>query len=313
MESNAGSNDAESELLRSEGTETSTPSADGSEKLRTVPLWIQVVWVCSGLIFLIAHVLKDAKKVEDLLHPVTDTQTAVFLVFTILGLLVNSLAEIGIPGGGKLKFRAVEAAANSALESAREFEIAAGELAQQIQSWAESVNLLNHKLSVYGTSAERIDNIVAQYCLSRMEEAAELLAFPGEKVRLSIWWWIKSELGLRLLLSNEIRDQDTWDFVFEPLEGLMGEAFVEARQFNLKDATKSPQFITIRQETEYRGLLLTPIVDGQRRIMGMLSIDRTRAAYFDSVAENIALALVSLIAQAYTHPTVRAALPEMLP
>ena len=291
------------------------PSSEGGATTTTtvrIPRWIQIAWIAAGVLLLLDHAFSDEHDGwHSLLHPVTDTLTLAFVVFILLGVMINYVNEIGLPGGANLKLRA-ERAADNALDASEKYQVAAETLANQLQSWAEDGALLNDLLDRYGHDREAISTITTRFCLERMEDAAALLSLPGERARLSVWWYFESDGGLRLLLSNEIRDQRTWDFVFEPFEGLMGQAFVEGRQYNIADVRDSAHFIEIRADYEYRGLLLTPIVAGaQRRAVGIVSIDRTRARRFDTIGEYIGQALASFVAQVYTHPTVRRALPEM--
>jgi hypothetical protein len=278
-----------------------------------VPLAIQIAWIAIGVLLLVDHAYNaDDDTWHSLWHPVTDALTLALVVFVLLGALINYVNEIGLPGGAKLTLRNERAAATLALDVSENYHEVAADLANRLQSWAEDGALLNDALDRYGTDGESISAIATRFCLERMEDAADLLSLDDEQPRLSVWWFFESEGGLRLLLSNEIRDQTTWDYLFEPFEGLMGQAFIECRQFNIPDVRSSSQFVEIRPDYPYRGVLLTPIVAGAgRKAVGIVSIDRTRPLAFNSVGENIGWAVASFIAQVYTHPTVRAALPEL--
>ncbi len=278
-----------------------------------VPVAIQVAWIAIGVALLLDHAYSgDRDTWHSLWHPVTDALTLAFVVFVLLGALINYVNEIGLPGGAKLTLRNERAAATLALDVSTSYQDIADDLADRLQSWSEDGALLNDALDRYGTDAEAISAIATRFCLERMEDVANLLSVDGEQARLSVWWFFESEGGLRLLLSNEIRDQQTWDYLFEPFEGLMGQAFVECRQDNIPDVRTSTQFVEIRPDYPYRGVLLTPIVAGAgRKAVGIVSIDRTRPLAFDAIGENIGWAVASFVAQVYTHPTVRAALPEL--
>ncbi len=278
-----------------------------------VPRWIQITWIAVGLVLLFEHAFSDEYDGwRNFAHPITDTLTLAFIIFVLLGVLINYVNEIGLPGGANLKLRAERSTATVALEVTKNYRDVADNLANRLQSWSEDGALLNDALERFGTDGQAISAITTRFCLERMEDAASLLSFNDEQARLSVWWFFETDGGLRLLLSNEIRDQKTWDYLFEPFEGLMGQAYVECRQYNVSDVRASSHFVEIRKDYAYRGLLLTPIVAGAgRKAVGIISIDRTRAKAFDPIGENIGWALASFVAQVYTHPTVRAALPEM--
>jgi hypothetical protein len=277
-------------LAAPEAAEADDPAAP--RKPVSIPRWIQIVWVAAGVVLLLDHGYSDDfGGWHGVLHPVIDALTLALLVFVILGLLLDYVSDIGLPGGAKLTLR---------------------DLANRLQSWSEDGALLNDALERFGTDSAAISAITTRFCLERMEDAANLLSLRDEQARLSVWWFFASDGGLRLLLSNEIRDQQTWDYLFEPFEGLMGQAYVECRQYNIPDVRASAHFVEIRPDYPYRGLLLTPIVAGAgRKAVGVVSIDRTRPVAFDAIGESLGWAVASFVAQVYTHPTVRAALPEM--
>ena len=292
--------------------DSAPPPAAGGATVR-VPLGIQIAWIAIGVLLLVDHAYTAGDDGwHDLWHPVTDALTLAFVIFVLLGALINYVNAIGLPGGATLTLRNERAAATLALDVSTSYHDIADDLANRLQSWSEDGALLNDALERYGTDDRAISTIATRFCLERMEDAANLLSLGDEAARLSVWWFFASEGGLRLLLSNEIRDQQTWDYLFEPFEGLMGQAFVECRQVNIPDVRTSAQFVEIRPDYPYRGVLLTPIVAGAgRKAVGIVSIDRTRPVAFDAIGENLGWSVASFVAQVYTHPTVRAALPEL--
>jgi hypothetical protein len=298
-------------LAAPEAAEADDPAAP--RKPVSIPRWIQIVWVAAGVVLLLDHGYSDDfGGWHGVLHPVIDALTLALLVFVILGLLLDYVSDIGLPGGAKLTLRDERTTAAVALGVSDNYREIADDLANRLQSWSEDGALLNDALERFGTDSAAISAITTRFCLERMEDAANLLSLRDEQARLSVWWFFASDGGLRLLLSNEIRDQQTWDYLFEPFEGLMGQAYVECRQYNIPDVRASAHFVEIRPDYPYRGLLLTPIVAGAgRKAVGVVSIDRTRPVAFDAIGESLGWAVASFVAQVYTHPTVRAALPEM--
>ncbi|HEY2473556.1 MAG TPA: GAF domain-containing protein [Candidatus Cybelea sp.] len=132
-----------------------------------------------------------------------------------------------------------------------------------------------------------------------MEEARDLIAERGDRTRLSFWWFVESAGGLKLLFSDDIRDEATLNHVFRPGVGLLGQCYVECRVYNLEDAPSSIYYQRIRPHADYNGLLLVPVrYRTYERPIGVLSIDRGKKEAFDDNAENVGSALADLIAYA---------------
>jgi transcriptional regulator with GAF, ATPase, and Fis domain len=116
---------------------------------------------------------------------------------------------------------------------------------------------------------------------------------------------------LFFMFSNDIRDERTKSFRFSPSAGLMGQAFVENRIYNIEDAPSSSFYVSIRDaDIDYHGLLLVP-VRALDQPVGMLSIDRRQSATFGEDAERIATGLSELLSYAFVHPRVRTLMRAM--
>jgi hypothetical protein len=278
----------------------STPSAD-DRPLERIPWFIQLLWVVLGLFGFIDSVFGSAGASFPL-HPIASTTALLWLVFVIIGLIVNHLDKIGLPGGANLSFRRLQRAEQAAVKS----EISAGALRKVLadysdlmQNWTQSVNLFTEELEKYAKTDDDVADILARYCLGRMEEARDLIAERGDRTRLSFWWYVDDAGGLKLLFSDDIRDDATLDHVFKPGVGLIGQCFVESRVYNLADAPSSIYYEAIRPSPEYHGLLLVPVKrKTDETPIGVLSVDRQKSEAFDENAQNVGSALADLIGYA---------------
>jgi hypothetical protein len=236
-----------------------------------------------------------------------------WFILAIVGVAANHLSEIGLPGGGKIAFRRlikVEKAIAKKTESVASLSTVIQEYADQLQSWTNSVNILTENLDRYGGTENDRVTIVVRYCLERMEEAKDLIEERGDTIRLSFWLYTEEEGGLKLLLSDDIRDTATLDHVFRPGQGLAGQCYVENRTYNLPDGPKSIYYQRVA-EPRYHGLLLVPVQFGATgEILGVLSVDRKKIERFDENAVNVARALGDLIAYAYRHPKAVGDFPD---
>lgn len=283
--------------------ESTSPDNDDGEIVQ-VPLYVQIPWVLSGSIGLIVHVFMS-KDSSFPFHPLADGISLAWLAFAFIGASINYVREIGIPGGGKLAFRRLqktERAVQVEKVSAASLRSVIVSYAVQMQSWMNSVNLFTEHLRLYGKSSDDKDEIVARFCLERMEEAKELIAESDDMTRLSLWWYIEEVDGLVLIFSDDIRDQRTLDHVFRPGAGLCGQCYIENRCYNLSDAPNSIYYEPIIDVPQYHGLLLMPVQHGTGRVMGVLSIDRVRKEEFGDTAIDIARALSDLLVYALCHP-----------
>jgi hypothetical protein len=262
---------------------------EGSELARIPPI-IQVPWVLLALAGLGYSAYKDGASAVSL----------AWAAFTFIGLVINSLSDVALPGGGKLSFRTkfhkVQRAAEKSQESTESLERVLADYSKQLQSWTNAIVLFIEHLDKYGTSEAEIDAILARFCLERMEEAKAIIGERGDTLRISLWWYSEDEDGLRLLFSDDIVDEKTMNHLFRPRAGLCGQCFIEDRMYNLPDAPSSSYYEKIVDNPVYRGLLLMPVKLGTKKTLGVLSIDRARKEEFNSNAENVAGALSGLLA-----------------
>jgi hypothetical protein len=292
---NANEIEAESE----EADEPAQPTDD--QPLSRVPVPVQVLWVALGA-FGFVDSLFGSKGAVFPWHPIASSTTLAWAVFAMVGLVVNHLDKLGLPGGMSMSFRRMARAEKAAAKretSVKALRQVLGDYSELLQNWATSVNLFADQLENYANTDDDVAEILARFCLGRMEEARDVIAVRGDRTRLSFWWYVEDAGGLKLLFSDDIRDEATLDHVFKPGVGLLGQCYVESRIYNLEDAPESIYYEAIRQETEYHGLLLVPVTARtSERPIGVLSIDRQRREEFDQNAENVGSALADLIAYA---------------
>ncbi|HXM07866.1 MAG TPA: GAF domain-containing protein, partial [Candidatus Acidoferrum sp.] len=198
-------------------------------------------------------------------------------------------------------------------EGIADLEHALGEATELIADWLGTVAWLNTYLQRRDVDDDTALRSVFRYCLERMEDAKEWMGDADEPIRISLWWLDQIDGDLFFMFSNDIRDDRTKSFRFSPSSGLMGQAFVENRIYNIEDAPSSSFYVSIRDaDIDYHGLLLVP-VRALDQPVGMLSIDRRRSATFGEDAERIATGLSELLSYAFVHPRVRTlmrAMPE---
>lgn len=294
-------NDVEAlvEAESDEGDEQA-PAAD-DRPLSRVPVPVQVLWVALGAFGFVVS-LFGSKGAAFPRHPIASSTTLAWAVFAMVGLVVNHLDKLGLPGGMSMSFRRMARAEKAAAKretSVKALRQVLGDYSELLQNWATSVNLFADQLENYANTDDDVAEILARFCLGRMEEARDVIAVRGDRTRLSFWWYVEDAGGLKLLFSDDIRDEATLDHVFKPGVGLLGQCYVESRIYNLEDAPESIYYEAIRAETEYHGLLLVPVTARtSERPIGVLSIDRQRREEFDQNAENVGSALADLIAYA---------------
>jgi len=239
--------------------------------------------------------------------PNFDQLELLWLIPIVLGVLLPQIVEVGLPGGTSVKLRRVSDEAQEALTKAQR---ALDQTSLLLANWASATNLLTGWLAdPHLPDATKIRRAL-RYCEDRMEEAAEELSVDDEPIRISVWLWDADKDGLVLVLSNEIRDEATRNYVFREGVGLLSQAFVEDRIFVFPDAPASPHYVGIPGTVpRYHGLMLVPIRYDEHPI-GVLSVDRKLVAVFDEKAENTASALADFVCIALMHPAIADSLRE---
>jgi GAF domain len=273
---------------------------DDGRALARVPWSIQAIWVALGAYGFVDNVFGSAGASFPW-HPTASSTALAWLAFGMVGLVVNHLDKLGLPGVN-MSFRKLERAEKAAAEreiSADALRAVLADYSDLMQNWAQSVNLFAEELEKYGKTDDDVADILARYCLGRMEEARDLIAERGDRTRLSFWWFMDDTGGLKLLFSDDIRDTATLNHVFRPGSGLLGQCYVECRTYNLEDGPSSIYYEAIRPDSDYHGLLLVPVrCKTDESPIGVLSIDREKKEAFDDNAENVGSALSDLIAYA---------------
>ena len=286
-----------SDELASGESETST-DARSRTNLEKIPLWVQVPWIVLALFGFVAN-LFGSPGASFPWHPIWSPTALAWFGVVIVGAIINSLEKFGMPGGPQFSFRERAREANQKQQfSVEAMSSVVSEYSDLLQNWANTVNLLGEQLEKYAKTDQDIANIVTRFCLGRMEEAKDFVASEGDVVRFSFWWFDDEAEGLRLLISDDIRDEATLNFVFRPGAGLCGQCYVEDRYFSFPDAPSSIYYEKIPGVTpQYQGLLLVPVKPRtDKGVIGVLSIDRVKAEEFDDNARNVGSALADLIA-----------------
>jgi transcriptional regulator with GAF, ATPase, and Fis domain len=201
-------------------------------------------------------------------------------------------------GGYKVSRQHLADAKQTIATEQEDFEVTLAAYSNQLQSWTNAINLLTEHIALYGNTEDRKETIITRFCFERMEEAKQLIKEEDDELRFSVWLFDKIHEGLRLAYSDKIRDQKTLDHVFRPGDGLCGQCYIEGRTYNLPNAPKSAYYAQIRENPEYHGLLLVPMRNGTKNILGVLSIDRTKSKAFDGRAIDVAQALSDLLVYA---------------
>lgn len=296
----ANAGELEAEEAEDEALSSGNDAEAGDRPLSRVPLWIQILWVALGAFGFIDSVF-GAAGASFPWHAIASTTSLAWLVFLMIGLVVNHLDKLGLPGGMSMSFRVERAEKAAAQRGVSEAALrgALSDYSELLQNWAQSVNLFAQQLEEYGKTDDDAADILARFCLGRMEEARDVIAVRGDRTRLSFWWYVEDTGGLKLLFSDDIRDEATMDHVFKPGAGLIGQCYVESRIYNLEDAPASIYYEAIHDIPEYHGLLLVPVAARtSERPIGVLSIDRQRREEFGENAQNVGSALADLIAYA---------------
>jgi hypothetical protein len=219
-----------------------------------------------------------------------------------------SIDSIELPGGAGVKFQEAVAAGEEGIAG---LEHALGEATELVANWLGTVAWLNTYLQRQDVDDETALRSVFRFCLERMEDAKDWMGDADEPIRISLWWLDQTDGDLFFMFSNDIRDERTKSFRFSPNAGLMGQAFVENRLYNLEDAPSSSFYVTIRDaQVDYHGLLLVPVRVLDQPV-GMLSVDRQQQAAFGEDAERVAMGLTELLGYAFSHPRVRTLMRAM--
>jgi hypothetical protein len=246
-------------------------------------------------------------------HPHCDAVELSWVVLFLVIALINFSEKLGLPGAGSITLRRgarVKNAAKKAIIGIEEMTESRDKLASLLQSWTDSANKLQPNfLERYGTNSNAVSNILTRYVLELMEQAQGFMAPRPERVRFSLWWYFESSGGLVYLYGTDVVDAITQNAVFKPCEGLIGQVYVDSTLYNVADAPQSLYYRKHRDDPSYRGLLLVPVRYGNR-VMGVVSVDRSAAAEFLPLAENLGLALADLIAMAYASPVATEKLPQ---
>lgn len=292
----AGNDDEQTD---DERDEESVAQQARDERVARIPLAIQVVWVGIAALGFVDSLFAPGRASFPW-HPIANTTALAWFVLGIVGLVVNSLEKVGLPMGGSLTLRKLERVEKAAAKSEVSVETlreVLSDYSDLMQNWMQSVNLFAEQLEYYAKTDEDVETILARFCLGRMEEARDLIGERGDRTRLSFWCFVEERGGLKMLFSDDIRDEETLNHVFKPGVGLLGQCFVESRIYNMEDAPSSIYYERIRRQPDYHGLLLVPIksrTDG--RVLGVLSVDRKKKEAFGQNASNVCSALADLIA-----------------
>ncbi|MGA7356059.1 MAG: hypothetical protein WBW76_11585, partial [Candidatus Cybelea sp.] len=225
--------------LVSDETEAPADASSSRPNLEKIPWWVQAPWVILALLGFVAN-LFGSPGASFPWHPIWSPTALAWFSIVIVGAIINSLDKFGMPGGPQLSFRErTRQAIQKQQFSVEAMSSVVAEYSDLLQNWSNTVNLLGEQLEKYAKTDQDIANIVTRFCLGRMEEAKDFVAPEGDIVRFSFWWFDAEAEGLRLLISDDIRDEATLNFVFKPGAGLCGQCYVEDRYFNLADAPSS--------------------------------------------------------------------------
>jgi hypothetical protein len=251
------------ELLKQNETE----SSDGSRRRRLEQLGIGVFAV-SAFAGIARTFLVPAVSAATF-SPQLDFVTLSWFAAAALGLALPMIVEITV-GGVTLRLQQVS---TSLLDETVELS----------RSWAAVVN---EYVADIVSNVDDVPKRTEQFIRFRLREALEWLGTDGEIRRLAVWLY-SAELGqLVFYLSNEISDQATMAATFRPDEGFLGACFSERMIRNEVDPSTLPMFKPIASGPQYRGLLCVPIDFGDTQV-GVLTVDRRNATYFDPLAVKV--------------------------
>lgn len=240
------------------------------------------------------------------LVPHADVLGAVFIALGAVFLLSPYVVRFRMKSDElDVEFREVLGVAAESTEDLEDAADAIGVLSDFSQDWLSQVNWLNRYLQLSSTTDDDAVRAVLRFCRERIADVSALIGEQDERTRFSVWWYSDEKDGLVFILSDDIRDDETKAFVFRRGQGIMGQAFVENRFWNLADAPASPGYVQIRKEPpDYHGLLCMPMHFGGHELVGMVCVDRALAQSFGESERDFVSALSDIIVTALTLPRI---------
>ncbi|HET9392214.1 MAG TPA: GAF domain-containing protein [Candidatus Rubrimentiphilum sp.] len=265
--------------------------ADVSDKdaMRSMQLLLILVGVGGSL----AHIFWTETKGSASYVPAFDLVALGWVALALLGFLLPRLEEFGF-AGATFKLKDTIKNIGALTESATEL----------LRNWAESINLLAGWLVDDPVLApDRIFGFIRD----RAGEATEWLSAPGDDgFMLSVWNYDQN--GLQVLYPKKIGEAPVHARIWRVGEGCLGQAFLEQRLWNEKNAKALPAFVPVHNEyQDYKGILLVPIRYENQKL-GMLCVRRKQETYFAPEQENVACALAQVLAYAMGSAAARSAL-----
>jgi GAF domain-containing protein len=247
----------------------------------------QVLLALVAIAAAIFHAFPLERHIEHENYPVLDVTTIAWIGIFIIAMLLPQISEITL-GGASLKLREVK-------ESAKELTATLEDIANLLQNWSTSSVLYIYLLEKAEDDSARA-KLLRNYLRDRIGESRAWMSDdPDDDVRIALWIFNPASKKLEFYFSNNFRPtQESYD----PGEGMIGQAFLEARQFNEPDVRAMPTYKATRAvDPPYRAVLCCPVLVGDEKI-GMLTADKREAEIFGEVADEIARGLAAQCALA---------------
>lgn len=275
-------------MARRDDPDVVEPEADAP------PAWlmrfVQAALVLAGLLGAALHAFPLKIGDEHQNWPNFDVVTIAWLGLAAVGAWLPNVSEIGW-GEFSLKTKRLRQASSI-------YETSLENFANLVQNWSTSAALyLNSMERDESELLELKAKIYADYVRDRMGEAYEMLATkPGVNLRLGLWLFDPIKEEIVFVYGFRLKPKVT---SYKPGVGMIGKAFVENRHFNEADVRKVPSYESSRdtEEPPYRGVLCEPVRWGNEAI-GIITVDRSTAGYFDYISEQVAQGLAAQCALA---------------
>ena len=266
------------------------PASSAAAKSTWVMPVIQIFLIVAGLAGLAFHAFPVRTNQYYDNWPLFDLTALAWLVPIVVAMLLPNISEVT---WGPLSLKVRE------LKSASEvYEVSLDNLANLVQNWSTSAAMYVAKMGQREEDLlEAKDAIYADYVRDRMGEAYEMVATkPSQILRLGLWLYdpltddIVFALGFRLTPKVQR---------YKPGEGMIGKSFTENRHFNEADVRNVPSYKPNREDDDppYKAVLCEPVRWNDEPI-GIITVDRSEAGFFDYVAEQVAQGLASQCALA---------------
>jgi putative methionine-R-sulfoxide reductase with GAF domain len=222
--------------------------------------------------------------------PVFDLTTLAWLIPIAFAILLPNISEV--------TWGAFSVKLDQLREATAKYETALDNLAYLVQNWSTLAALYVKRMGQPESDLlETKANMCGDYVRDRMGEAYEVLAkTPQEALRLGLWLYNPVKREIVFTSGFRLSPEKT---TYLPGEGMLGKAFAESRQFNEADVRNVPSYVSSRggEDPPYRAVLCAPVRWDDETI-GVITVDRPTAGFFDYLSEQVTQGLAAQCALA---------------